>query len=472
MNYMKIIMRKWINYMKDDKFENLKTKISMLEWDDSNLIKHTIKHPIGDWINEKESKKSNKYKLQWSRILGFYDIPSSKNDPKFEMTKEMYRKLSLNNLRNINNSIIYYHNGRNLKGQIYRSVGIFEDKIYKDDDMILTTHIRGEFHKNEENYYITTAYLKERGFKEKFYYAYMLLRKPEIFKISIDKNIFFDKNGIPKEFKLDKLEQLYDESRLSDDKVAEIFNRVLYNKKTNFNNYTYLQYAYNNNVYSININEIYNKIKINNRVKKIVNNKLIKYKNELGFNDLSKKIKNDNGVWCDLNKNKAFIEGKISFDDDLQELYSKLVSFDVLKTFFDNLYKCNRYNEKEINDFLDRCFLTSKFLHLIHDYDYYSKTNSLNNGLDIKNIIEGFPDKLNVFPLLYIRKYIELKNEKLNEERNNILCEMSMDDENMFYMSLYKNLAKYNKDYCDEYFDIQSKYDKDIEKIIKNNLID
>ena len=180
-------------------FDKLKNKIVNLDWNEDNLYKHTIKHPIGDWKKENNFNNNQLYRLLWSNLLNIHDIPEDENGFRFNDTKEAYRKVSLDVLSKLYTSIIYYHDGKKENSnEMYRSIGIFEDREYKSNEKVLVTFIR--YDSLDDYYYITTCYFKNRGFKEKFYYAYMLLKEPKLFKINIDVNNFFDKNGIPRDF--------------------------------------------------------------------------------------------------------------------------------------------------------------------------------------------------------------------------------------------------------------------------------
>ena len=119
-----------------NEFKKLYETLSKLAWNEKNLDKHTIKHPIGDCYNQFNLRSSMNYRLLWGNLLNIHNIPKDKNGSNYKEVKEAYRDASLKVLSNLNNSIVYFHNGINEKtGKPYRSVGIFEDKEYKIYDI-------------------------------------------------------------------------------------------------------------------------------------------------------------------------------------------------------------------------------------------------------------------------------------------------------------------------------------------------
>ena len=52
-------------------FDKLKNKIVNLDWNEDNLYKHTIKHPIGDWKKENNFNNNQLYRFLSFRIFSY-----------------------------------------------------------------------------------------------------------------------------------------------------------------------------------------------------------------------------------------------------------------------------------------------------------------------------------------------------------------------------------------------------------------
>lgn len=454
----------------NSEFESMYNKISKLDWNEKNLDVHTLRHPIGDCYNQNDNRDNIAYRLLWGNLLNIHNIPEDKNGENYNEIKEAYRLVSLKSLTNLNNSIIYFHNGFDKKtNKRYRSVGIFEDKDYKVSDKVLTTFIRGNFNNKKEDYYITTCYFKNRGFKEKFYYAYKLLKEPELFKINMDVNTFFERNGISKDFTLDKLNTLLDESIVADDKIGEIFNYCLINKRIDSSRYMYLVNFYNNNYSIKEKNDINKQINILNSVVDYINAWLKQFDSDDTLKLINLTLNTLVKVKRDSDKYREEVLKKYGDEDDLEKISELYFDYIDIENYIVDFCKNINIVEKdeEIEKFIEK-YLSSIFLDIlirserrIELFSKYKITNIFRRAIDI-----GFKDKWKYQFLLLLRKIIDERKAVLEEK----LDEICFDDENTFYMSLCRDLAKYFCDYSCEMFKGQYRYDDEIEMILENNI--
>jgi len=454
-------------------FDKLKSKIVNLDWNEDNLYKHTLKHPIGDWKRDTNFNNNQLYRLLWSNLLNIHDIPDDENGVMFGDTKEAYRKVSLDILSKLYNAIIYYHDGKkDNSNEIYRSICIFEDREYKSNEKVLVTFFR--YDSVNDDYYITTCYFKNRGFKEKFYYAYMLFKEPELFKINIDVNNFFDKNGIPRDFSLDRLDKLLDNSMLNEDKIGEIFSYYVNNGKIDTKRYCYLKYLFNENEYLKDKKKIDNKLKVNNNIinyLKQISDELLKECNEEIINKYDITYNKSYGWFNKLKKVKSVLKNKYIDDILIDSLCSRLVDIENFDKFLDNLYLENKVDNDKIDDLYNDCIFSSSSLKISRSNVDDIKEKCKNNDCTLEEFCQNIsvPYEVRYVIVNFMIKYIDGKNSLLYLEKDNLRVEMYMDDENLFYMSLYKNLAKSYLDYTDGDFELEVKYDNEIFKILYDN---
>lgn len=410
-------------------------KIKNLKWNDKNLEKHTKKHPI------KESEKYGSYK--WGNILGFYDITQD-----FGKTKKAYKEKSELILSNLSNAIMYYHEGPNKN---YCSIGIFEDKERNKDEEILTIFIQC----NKNKYFITTSYLRKICFKEKLYFSYELLKRPHQFKLNISTKKFKNKIGIPQEFDFSNLEELTKDLS-NDDLILNAYNE--YKKYGKLKSSTCQELLYQFNYMLSDLKEIDNKMDLNNQVKQILK-ELYGEKSSEKLNMVDEGVVKTVAEIIEERYNK--IKPQIKHKDVMNKYNSNLKDktklsmtsgTEKLEKILDEIYKSNKCNKEEIIKIYEE-FIESMKLYLEND-KYREGKSVVYTCCEIKYLIE----------------YLEEKNINLYKEKNELKCQMSDDQENNFYLSLYKFLISTHLDFKNKLEDYDFNYNDDIIEILGLNI--
>lgn len=369
--------------MKQDK--NLIDIIKNLKWNDERLNNHTEKHPI------KESISFGSYK--WGNVLGFFDITDN-----FNKTKKAYKNVTEEILKNVENAIMYYHIGPN---NSYCSGGIFEDKEDNKEEK-LTIFIQSK----NNHYFITTAYLRKIGFKERLYFAYEILNNEKEFKSNLSMETFKQKVGLPEKIESSNINELTNGIDENDIILKVYREKMQYGTPTNQTMYMLVeQYKY----MFYDIQQIERKIEVNNKV--------IKHLEE---------------------KSNEIYEG---YDETDKEKFDKLK----------NKLETEEKFERHINDFFDKSLIKLKR----HLNEYYKGQNITKRKIDnLYNINKYYKTNLHPFATdvitaILIPKHIEyLKNENkdLDETKTDKLFEMQ-NSEDIFYASLYKHFIDLHSDY-------------------------
>lgn len=368
--------------MKQDK--NLIDIIKNLKWNDERLNNHTEKHPI------KESISFGSYK--WGNVLGFFDITDN-----FNKTKNAYKNVTEEILKNVENAIMYYHIGPN---NSYCSGGIFEDKEDNKEEK-LTIFIQSK----NNHYFITTAYLRKIGFKERLYFAYEILNNEKEFKSNLSMETFKQKVGLPENIESSNINELTNGIDENDIILKAYREKKQYGKPTSYTMNTLIgEYKY----MFYDVKQIENKIDINNRIINILKEE----ENEIM--DIYKQYKF---------YEKEFIEGINRFENE-EKIIKKLANrtVDKLEKKLDGFYKGGNINKEDIID--------------LYNINKYFK-------IDIGPFYE------NVITYILISRHIEYlknKNIDLDRDKTDKLFEMQNSEDN-FYVSLYKHFIDLYPDY-------------------------
>lgn len=370
--------------MKQDK--NLIDIIKNLKWNDKNLNNHTKKHPINESIN------FGSYK--WGNILGFFDITDN-----FNKTKKAYKNVTEEILKNVENAIMYYHIGPN---NSYCSGGIFEDKENNEGEK-LTIFIQSK----NNHYFITTAYLRKIGFKERLYFAYEILNNEKEFKSNLSMKTFKQKVGLPEKIESSNINELTNDIDENDVILKAYKEKKQYGKPTNHTMYMLVeQYKY----MFYDIQQIERKIELNNKVIKLLEEKYDEiYKEKYDEIDKEK---------FDKLKNK--IETEEKWERHINVFFDK--SLKKLKRYLNECYKGQNITKRKIDN--------------LYNINKYYKTNLRTFDTDVLTSI-------------LIPKHIEsLKNENIqkDKEKTDKLFEIQ-NSEDIFYASLYKHFIDLHSDY-------------------------
>ena len=368
--------------MKQDK--NLIDIIKNLKWNNKNLNHHTTKHPINESIN------LGSYK--WGNVLGFFDITDD-----FNKTKKAYKNVTEEILKNVENAIMYYHIGPN---NSYCSGGIFEDKEDNKEEK-LTVFIQSK----NNHYFITTAYLRKIGFKERLYFAYEILNNEKEFKSNLSMETFKQKVGLPEKIELSNINELTNGIEENDILLKAYREKKQYGKPTSYTMNTLIgEYKY----MFYDVKQIENKIDINNRIINILKEE----ENEIM--DIYKQSKF---------YEKAFIERINGFENE-EKLIKKLanITVDKLEKKLDGFYKDGNINKEDIID--------------LYNINKYFK-------------IDIGPFDQNVITCILISRHIghlKDRNKHLDGDKTDKLFEMQ-NSEDIFYASLYKHFIDLHSDY-------------------------
>lgn len=123
-----------------------------------------------------------------------------------------------------------------------------------------------------------------------------------------------------------------------------------------------------------------------------------------------------------------------------------------LEKILDEIYKSNKCNKEEIIKIYEE-FIESMKLYLEND-KYREGKSVVYTCCEIKYLIE----------------YLEEKNINLYKEKNELKCQMSDDQENNFYLSLYKFLISTHLDFKNKLEDYDFNYNDDIIEILGLNI--
>ena len=371
--------------MKQDK--NLIDIIKNLKWNEKNLKNHTKKHPINESIN------LGSYK--WGNILGFFDITDN-----FNKTKKAYKNVTEEILKNVENAIMYYHIGPN---NSYCSGGIFEDKEDNKEEK-LTVFIQSK----NNHYFITTAYLRKIGLKERLYFAYEILNNEKEFKSNLSMETFKQKVGLPEKMESSNINELTNGIDENDIILKAYREKMQYGKPTNQTMYMLVeQYKY----MFYDIQQIERKIEVNNKVIKLLEEKYDEIISEYKKNKMNEK---------DFSESKTKVETEEKFQKINNILFEE--SLKKLKRHLNEYYKGQNITKRKIDNLYNI------------------------NGYFKRNLSILFTD---VLTSILIPKHIEKlkkENKDLDDAKTDKLFEMQNSEDN-FYASLYKHFIDLRPDY-------------------------
>ena len=298
----------------------------------------------------------------------------------------------------------------------------------------------------KKNYFfITTCYLRKIGFKEKLYFAYELIKRPNQFKLNISPKKFRDKVGLPQDFDFSNIEDLTKDLD-KNDLVLKAYTEYKEYGKPSSQSAQDLLYQFNFIIGDL--KEIDKKIDLNNQVKEI----LQELYDEKSSEKIRAKYENKSGLMtCHEWVEYAFDSLKMK---NAPKKNSKLMKEKHNIKINNSLLKLKRilkkiYETKELK--------TDEIIRIYEDF-----FEKINYKLSYRLALFG-----SCCEMKYLIEYLERKNKVLIQEREIIKNKINDNQEVIVYMSIYKFIINTHPDYCNKLDGYDFDYNDEIVEILR-----